>query len=222
MSASPRTYSPREEWANVITHGAGSVLSIAGLVAIVTWCAWRGDAWQVASTAVFGVTLVLLYGASTLYHRARPGDETAAAQVRSCGDFPVDRGDVYAVCVGHVARSVGLEFVRRGVGTRGGGRGPEVLVHGPVSSGVDRDLRAHGLDGVDRDQAVARGDGRGVVRAARGRRGELHGRRGVLSEQAAAVSSCGVACVRARRKRVSLLRRVAHAGGDVGVGAARS
>ena len=61
----------REELANVLTHGAGAVASLAGTAVLVAIAALRGDAWRVVSSAVFGTTLVLLYTASTLYHAAR-------------------------------------------------------------------------------------------------------------------------------------------------------
>ncbi len=58
----------REEIANSVTHGLGLLASIAGAVVLVSLSAERGDAWQVASAAVYGATLVALYAASTLYH----------------------------------------------------------------------------------------------------------------------------------------------------------
>lgn len=58
----------REEIANSITHGIGLILSIAGLVALMVIATKNGSAWHVASCGVFGVTLVILYAASTLYH----------------------------------------------------------------------------------------------------------------------------------------------------------
>jgi hemolysin III len=61
----------RDEVANVLTHGAGAVASLAGGVVLVTLAALGGDAWKVVASAVFGTTLVLLYTASTLYHAAR-------------------------------------------------------------------------------------------------------------------------------------------------------
>jgi hemolysin III len=61
----------REELANVLTHGAGAVASLAGGAVLLTVAALQGDGWKVASSAVFGTTLVLLYTASTLYHAAR-------------------------------------------------------------------------------------------------------------------------------------------------------
>ena len=58
----------REEFANALTHGLGTLLAIAGLVILTVFSALRGDAWHIVSFSVFGVTLVILYLASTLYH----------------------------------------------------------------------------------------------------------------------------------------------------------
>lgn len=57
-----------EEIANSITHGAGALLSIAGLSVLVVLAALYGDARHIVSCSIFGATLVLLYTASTLYH----------------------------------------------------------------------------------------------------------------------------------------------------------
>lgn len=61
----------REELANTLTHGAGAAASLAGAVALVVLAALRSDARGIVGSAVFGATLVLLYGASTLYHAVR-------------------------------------------------------------------------------------------------------------------------------------------------------
>ena len=61
-------YSKREEIANAITHGIGACLAIAALVMLIVFSAIYGTAWHVVSFSIFGVTLVLLYMASTLYH----------------------------------------------------------------------------------------------------------------------------------------------------------
>lgn len=57
--------------ANALSHGAALVLAVVGLVVLVMEAASRGDAWVVGSCAVFGASLILLYGASTLYHSVR-------------------------------------------------------------------------------------------------------------------------------------------------------
>ncbi len=64
-------YTSREELANRLTHGLGTALSVAGLVLLTVYSALHGDAWHVVSTVIFGVTLVLLYSASTIYHSLR-------------------------------------------------------------------------------------------------------------------------------------------------------
>jgi hemolysin III len=61
-------YTLGEEIAHAVTHGLGLLLSIVGLAVLVMTASVRGDAWHVVGCAVFGVTLVLLYAASTLYH----------------------------------------------------------------------------------------------------------------------------------------------------------
>ncbi|MDP6419623.1 MAG: hemolysin III family protein [Candidatus Krumholzibacteria bacterium] len=61
-------YSVREEILHSITHGLGALLSIAGLVLLVTFAALRSDVWSVVSVSIFGGSLVLLYLTSTLYH----------------------------------------------------------------------------------------------------------------------------------------------------------
>jgi hemolysin III len=63
-----RTLSIGEEIFNSITHGIGTLLSIAALVILVVIAAIKGDAWHVVSFSIFGTTLVLLYLSSTLYH----------------------------------------------------------------------------------------------------------------------------------------------------------
>ncbi len=64
-------YTTSEEVAHALTHGLGLVASVGGLVALVAAAWLRGDAWHVVGGAVFGATLVLLYGTSTLYHGTR-------------------------------------------------------------------------------------------------------------------------------------------------------
>ena len=58
----------REELANALTHGLGAAAALAGGAVLVTLAALKGDGWQLAGAIVFGVCLLLLYLASTLYH----------------------------------------------------------------------------------------------------------------------------------------------------------
>ncbi len=63
-----RTLTLGEELFNSITHGIGTLLSIAALVLLVVFAAIKGNAWHVVSFSIFGTSLVLLYLSSTLYH----------------------------------------------------------------------------------------------------------------------------------------------------------
>ncbi|SAL52185.1 PAQR family membrane homeostasis protein TrhA [Caballeronia humi] len=56
---------------NSISHLIGTVLSVAGLAALVTMASMEGDPYKVVSFAVYGAMLFALYLISTLYHWAR-------------------------------------------------------------------------------------------------------------------------------------------------------
>ncbi|RZA36646.1 MAG: hemolysin III family protein [Lysobacteraceae bacterium] len=58
----------RDEIASALTHGLGAVAALAGGAVLITLAALHGDAWQLGASIVFGVSLLLLYTASTLYH----------------------------------------------------------------------------------------------------------------------------------------------------------
>ena len=67
MTERPPT--PGEELANTLSHGVGFLL--AGFVALpllVASALRQHDPWQLTGGIIFGISLVLLYGASTLYH----------------------------------------------------------------------------------------------------------------------------------------------------------
>jgi hemolysin III len=54
--------------ANSITHGIGLVLSVAGLVILIVRALKLGSGWHLAGYLVFGISAILLYLSSTLYH----------------------------------------------------------------------------------------------------------------------------------------------------------
>lgn len=60
-----------EEIANTITHGFGLALAVVGLIVLVAMAIMNGDAMYIAASAIYGVSMVLLYAASTCYHGAR-------------------------------------------------------------------------------------------------------------------------------------------------------
>ena len=57
-----------EEFANTVTHGFGLALSVAGFAALVILASLRGDPLLITGCVVYGLSLVVLYAASTIYH----------------------------------------------------------------------------------------------------------------------------------------------------------
>ncbi len=53
---------------NAWTHLIGAVLAAIGAVWLLVLASVTGDPWKIVSVAIYGVTLVLLYSISTVYH----------------------------------------------------------------------------------------------------------------------------------------------------------
>ena len=68
MSTVKKRYTLGDEIFNSVTHGVGSLLSIAGTVVLIVFSAINSDAFAVVSSAVYGASLIILYTMSTLYH----------------------------------------------------------------------------------------------------------------------------------------------------------
>lgn len=68
LIARKRSYTLGEEIANSVTHGVGLALSVAALVLLVVFAVGGGGGWRLASALVYGITLILEFAASTLYH----------------------------------------------------------------------------------------------------------------------------------------------------------
>ena len=61
----------RGERFNGYSHLAGTLLAIAAAAALILYGASKGDAWKIVSFSIYGTTLILLFGFSTLYHSTR-------------------------------------------------------------------------------------------------------------------------------------------------------
>ena len=67
----PKYYSPAEERINIVSHTVGFFLSIVALFFLVMHARLNGWVVKVVSFAIFGVSLIVLYAASSLYHSAK-------------------------------------------------------------------------------------------------------------------------------------------------------
>jgi len=61
-------YTLGEEIANSITHGIGALLSIAGLIVLIMAGNLYGNSFHIICFCIYGISLILLYLSSTLYH----------------------------------------------------------------------------------------------------------------------------------------------------------
>lgn len=56
---------------NAISHLVGAILALIGSVVLIVFAGLTGDPWKVISVVIYGITLVLLYSFSTMYHSMR-------------------------------------------------------------------------------------------------------------------------------------------------------
>ncbi len=61
-------YTLAEEIVHAISHGAGVILSIAGLSWMLYLSIGTSDPWRIIASGVYGISLISLFLASTLYH----------------------------------------------------------------------------------------------------------------------------------------------------------
>lgn len=64
-------YSPLEEKINIASHAVGFILSIVGLMLLVVYASLYGNVWHIISFSIFGVSLMIAFAASTIYHSAK-------------------------------------------------------------------------------------------------------------------------------------------------------
>ncbi|MFB4210859.1 hemolysin III family protein [Shouchella sp. JSM 1781072] len=71
--AETHIFTKREEVANAVTHGIGTLLSIAALTLLIVYSSLYGTAWHVVTFTIYGVSMLLLYVSSTMVHSFPPG-----------------------------------------------------------------------------------------------------------------------------------------------------
>ena len=65
-----KPYDPKEEKFNIISHGLGIIFSVVAFVMMIKVSVDKGSSYIVASI-IYGISLIILYTASTLYHSAK-------------------------------------------------------------------------------------------------------------------------------------------------------
>ena len=65
------TYSVSEEWLNCAVHVVGIVASLVALPVLVTTALRTGDPWLLVGGLTFGLSALLMFSTSSLYHAAK-------------------------------------------------------------------------------------------------------------------------------------------------------
>jgi len=68
MQSTQSQYTLAEEIVHAVSHGAGVILSIAGLSWMLYLSIAASDPWRIVASCVYGASLISLFLASTLYH----------------------------------------------------------------------------------------------------------------------------------------------------------
>ena len=68
MEHTLKRYTVGEEIFNSITHGLGALFGVAGTVVLITLSAIHGSGLALGTSLVYGISLIMLYTMSTLYH----------------------------------------------------------------------------------------------------------------------------------------------------------
>jgi hemolysin III len=61
----------KEEIANLVTHGLGAIASAIGLGYLLYFAFNKGGIWEQVSFGLFGITMLIVFLASTIYHTIR-------------------------------------------------------------------------------------------------------------------------------------------------------
>jgi hemolysin III len=68
ISISDKRFSDREDLANALSHSAGALLSIAALILMIIISSRHGSTSHIASSIVFGFSMIFLYTSSSIAH----------------------------------------------------------------------------------------------------------------------------------------------------------
>ena len=71
MNPNQQLHWDKEEIANILTHGIGAIASAVGLIFLVYFANVKGGIWEQVSFSIFGITMLIVFLSSTIYHTVR-------------------------------------------------------------------------------------------------------------------------------------------------------
>jgi hemolysin III len=84
---------------NAWTHLLGTVMATLGALWLLLVASASGDQWKIISVAVYGVSLVLLYSASTIYHSVRGPAKTRLQKLDHLSIYLLIAGSYTPFCL---------------------------------------------------------------------------------------------------------------------------
>lgn len=94
-------YSLSEELINSISHGIGAGLSIAGLILMIIRSVNHADGYSLACSLIYGISLILLYTISCIYHGLSPRLKAKKVMrvIDHCNVFLLEAGTITPICL---------------------------------------------------------------------------------------------------------------------------
>jgi hemolysin III len=86
----------KEEIANLLTHGIGVIASAVGLIFLVYFANVKGGIWEQVSFSIFGITMLIVFLSSTIYHTIRTPKWKAIFQI-------IDQSAIFLLIAGSYA-----------------------------------------------------------------------------------------------------------------------
>jgi hemolysin III len=88
-----KVYSPEEERINILSHAIGFILSLIAFVFLFIHALVHGGTVYIVSFIVYGLSLMVLYAASTLYHSAKNSEKKSRLKI-------ADHSSIYVLIAG--------------------------------------------------------------------------------------------------------------------------
>lgn len=110
-------YTRGEEIANMVTHIIGGAMGIVALVLCVIFAAVRGNVYGIIGGSIFGVSMILLYTISSIYHGLKHSTAKKVFQILDhCSIFILIAGTYTPIVLGPVREfSIALGWTLFGI-----------------------------------------------------------------------------------------------------------
>ena len=100
-----------EEWFNTLSHAITFLTAIAGMVVLIVFGAQNETPWTLFSALIYGISLVLLYAASSLYHGIqKPRTKHFFNILDHCGIYVLIAGTYTPIVLIMIGGSIGWWF----------------------------------------------------------------------------------------------------------------